>query len=770
MSKNLVIVESPAKSKTIKKYLGKDFEVLASYGHVRDLVSKDGSVDPDKNFAMKYKNIERNKKHIDAIKAAAKKADTIYLAADPDREGEAISWNVLEILKRSRILKDKAVKRIAFNEITKSAVTYAVENPREISMDLVNAQQARLALDYLVGFNLSPVLWKKIRYGLSAGRVQSPALRLIVEREEEIEAFKVKEYWSIHADLKEKRRTFSAKLHTYNGEKLNQFDLNNEADAQNAVNVIIKDADGELIVSKIDKKQKRRNPAAPFITSTLQQEAARKDGFTAKKTMMVAQQLYEGINLGSEAVGLITYMRTDSVNLSQDAITEIRSFITKEYGANNVPKSPRIYKTKSKNAQEAHEAIRPSSVLRKPIDIKSHLTADQLKLYTVIWKRAVASQMIHATMDTVSIDLITENEKHLFKASGSVIKNPGFLSLYQETVDEDKKDSDDENSKQLPVLEEKQKVKVSDILPKQHFTEPPPRYSEASLVKSLEELGIGRPSTYASIISTLQAREYVELITKRFHPTDVGRVVSKFLTEFFTKYVEYTFTSKLEDELDAVSNGKKEWLKVMENFWKPFHTLVEKIDGSVKKSDVTSEKLDEECPECKNPLNIKLGRRGKFIACTNYPECKFTRAIKSDGAEDEKTEPEVVQDRKCPACESDLHIKQGRYGKFIGCSNYPTCKHMEPLVKPIDTGVQCPQCKSHNIMEKKSRKGKTFFACAGWPKCKYPLWYRPLAEQCPKCDWPILMHKNTKKFGEQKVCPQEDCDYSLDLEKKEESK
>ncbi len=767
MSKNVVIVESPAKSKTIKKYLGKDFEVLASYGHVRDLVSKNGSVDPDNDFAMKYQNIERNKKHIDAIKAAVKKADTIYLAADPDREGEAIAWNVIEILKKSRILKDKVIKRVAFNEITKTAVTDAIKNPRDVSMDLVNAQQARLALDYLVGFTLSPVLWKKIRYGLSAGRVQSPALGLIVERELEIEAFDVKEYWSIRADLNEQKKSFSAKLHTYAGKKLEQFDLTNEMDATAAVDVIAKDANGELIVSKIAKKQKKRNPAAPFITSTIQQEAAKKYGFTAKKTMMVAQQLYEGINIGDETVGLITYMRTDSINLSKDAVTELRDFISSEYGASNLPDSSPVYKTKSKNAQEAHEAIRPSSALRRPIDIKDHLNADQLKLYSLVWKRTVASQMIHATMNTVSIDLVTENEKHLFKASGSVVAIPGFLSVYQETVDEDEK-QDPNAEMQLPALKEKQKVKIEDIIPKQHFTEPPPRYSEASLVKALEEFGIGRPSTYASIISTLQARDYVTMVTKRFHPTDVGRVVNKFLTQYFAKYVEYGYTSKLEDELDAVANGKKEWLTVMEKFWKPFNSQVEKVEGSVKKSDVTSEKIDEKCPECEHDLNIKLGRRGKFIACTNYPECKFTRAIKSDGQPAEPEEPEVLDGRKCELCESDLHIKEGRYGKFIGCSSYPDCKHMEPLVKPKDTGVTCPQCNDKHIMEKISRKGKTFFACSGFPKCKYALWYLPLAEECPKCKWPILMHKVTKKFGEQKACPGEGCDYTLDLESTEE--
>ena len=768
MPKNLVIVESPAKSKTIKKYLGTDYEVLASYGHVRDLVSKEGSVDPENNFKMKYKNIERNKKHIDAIKAAAKDASCIYLAADPDREGEAISWNVLQILEKGKLLKGKEIKRVAFNEITKTAVTNAIDNPRELSMELVNAQQARLALDYLVGFTLSPVLWKKIRYGLSAGRVQSPALRLIVERELEIEKFITKEYWSLIAKLQSHKIEFDAKLFQYENKKLDQFDINNEADAITTLNTIEQDASGELIVTKIERKQKRRNPPAPFITSTIQHEAARKHGFSAKKTMLLAQQLYEGINLDTESVGLITYMRTDSVNLSQEAIEEIRDFIDKEFGKISVPSSPRIYKTKSKNAQEAHEAIRPSSVFRKPIDLKNHLSTDQLKLYTLIWKRTISSQMIHATLDTVSIELSTKNNNHAFRSSGSIIKKKGFLALYQETKDEDKKEEQSNNEKQLPDLIEGQTVKLLELLPKQHFTEPKPRYSEASLVKSLEEHGIGRPSTYATIISTLQTREYVSLANKRFHPTDVGRVVNKFLTEFFTQYVEYSYTSKLEDQLDAISNGKSEWITVLEKFWKPFNTIIQNVAETVQKSDVTSEKLDEKCPECNHNLNTKLGKRGNFIACSNYPVCKYTRPLpQNEGSSSENNEPEIVTDRKCPKCESDLHIKAGRYGKFIGCSNYPECKHMEPLIKPIDTGVTCPKCNKEKIMEKKSRKGKVFYACDGWPKCKYALWYKPIKESCPACQWPILMHKSTKKAGEQKVCPQEECDYILDLDAKE---
>ncbi|MBK2124911.1 type I DNA topoisomerase [Fangia hongkongensis] len=764
MSKNLVIVESPAKSKTIKKYLGNDFEILASYGHVRDLEPKEASVDVENHFKMKYQLIDRNKRHVDAIKKAAKTAESIYLATDPDREGEAISWHIYELLKNARLLKDKTVHRIAFNEITKSAVTEAVAHPRELAMELVNAQQARRALDFLVGFKLSPLLWKKVRRGLSAGRVQSPALRMIVERELEIEAFEVKEYWGISAELQKKRKFF-AKLTEYNQQKLEQFSLINDAQANDALETIKQAANGSLIVDSIVKKQKRRNPAAPFITSTLQQDAARKLGFTTKKTMMLAQQLYEGIDLGKEgSVGLITYMRTDSTNLSQDAVNEIRMFITESYGSESLPSKPRVYKTKNQNAQEAHEAIRPTSAFRKPDEIKSALTQDQYKLYALIWKRAVACQMIHAVLNTVAIELVTENRAHRFKATGSVIHKPGFLSVYQEAKDEDAEATDEGTI--LPEVKEGEKITVNDITAKQHFTEPPPRYSEASLVKALEEHGIGRPSTYATIISTLQQREYVEVDKKRFKPTDVGRVVNGFLTNYFKKYVEYSFTANLEDELDNIAEGKLEWVPVLEEFWQPFIKQITDIDANVKKSDVTQEALDEDCPECGHKLSIRLGRTGRFIGCTNYPECKYTRALTKDGEEpqEKKAEPEIVPDRKCPSCESDLLIKQGRYGKFIGCSNYPNCKHMEPLEKPKDTGIQCPKCKKNNFVEKKSRKGKVFYACAGFPKCKNSFWYPPIEEECPKCHSPILLHKTTKKDGEQKVCPNEECDYVLNIE------
>lgn len=762
MSKSLVIVESPAKCKTIEKYLGKDFTVLASYGHVRDLIPKEGAVDPTHDFAMKYQVIDRNQRHLQEIAKSVKSADTLYLATDPDREGEAISWHVFEYLKDKKLLKDKDVKRVVFHEITKKAVTEAIANPTELSLNLINAQQARRALDYLVGFNLSPLLWKKIRRGLSAGRVQSPALRMIVERELEIEAFKTREYWSHTAEASAQSQAFKAKLTHYQGEKLNQFSFENTEQAQQVKQNLLEAADGTLVVAKIEKKQRSRNPAPPFITSTLQQEAARKLGFTTRRTMMVAQQLYEGIDLGGETAGLISYMRTDSVNLADEALVEIRALISEKYGADNVPKEPRRFKTKSKNAQEAHEAIRPTSAQRLPEQVKAFLSVEQYKLYDLIWKRTIACQMMHATLNQVAVDLHCGSDQNVFRATGSTVMHPGFMSVYLEGED-DSQEAGDDQDRLLPPMEEGRPVQLLDINANQHFTEPPPRYSEASLVKALEEFGIGRPSTYATIISTLQNREYVTLESKRFYPTDVGRIVNKFLTEHFTKYVDYSFTANLEDELDAVSRGEKEWVPLMNAFWQPFHDLIADKDTSVQRKDVTQETLDESCPECQSPLSIRLGRNGRFIGCTNYPACSYTRNL-SDDNESGSSEPEVVEGRHCPKCQSSLVIKTGRYGKFLGCSGYPNCKHIEPLEKPAGTGVKCPQCHSGDILKRKSRNGKIFFSCSEYPKCSYALWDAPVNESCPQCQWPILTIKNTKRKGAEKVCPQKECDYATPYE------
>lgn len=753
----MVVVESPAKSKTIKKYLGAGYTVLASYGHVRDLLPKEGAVDPAHDFAMRYQIIDKNSRHVDAIVKALKNADTLYLATDPDREGEAISWHLCELLREKGLLDKKSIKRVVFHEITKGAVNAAIAAPRDVSMDLVNAQQARRALDYLVGFNLSPLLWKKIRRGLSAGRVQSPALRLIVEREEEIEKFQSQEYWRIEAEAEQESQTFHARLVEYEQEKIEQFSIVDQTRADAVTADLQQRAKGELTVTKVEKKQRKRHPAAPFITSTLQQEAVRKLGFTAQRAMRTAQQLYEGIDIGGETVGLITYMRTDSVHLAQEAVDDIRGFIGRRYGEHLCPSQPRVFKTKSKNAQEAHEAIRPTSVRRTPEQLKDTLSADQWKLYSLIWKRTVASQMVEALIDTVAVDLQCGPQPgYRFRANGSSIAEPGFISVYQE--DHDDKKPDDGDDKFLPNLSVGTVVNLKDIHASQHFTEPPPRYSEASLVKALEEFGIGRPSTYASIISTLQNREYVEIDKKRFIPTDVGRVVNRFLTQYFQQYVDYNFTANLEDELDAVSRGEKPWIPLMSAFWETFKPQVEEIDQTVQRKDVTQEAMAENCPQCQAPLAIRLGRRGRFVGCTAYPDCDYTRNL-NDATESTNTE-EVVADRRCPECDHELRIKVGKYGKFIGCSNYPKCRFIESLDKPKDTGVACPHHDEGTLLQRRSKRSKIFYSCSKYPKCQYAIWNEPIAEPCPRCGWPVLTLKTTKSKGTEKVCPQASCSFS----------
>lgn len=620
MSKNLVIVESPAKAKTIKKYLGKDFEVLASYGHVRDLVPKEGAVDPEHDFAMKYQLIDKNERHVEAIARAAAKAEILYLATDPDREGEAISWHLCEILRQRTLLDDRPVQRVVFHEITQRAVRDAIAHPRALSLDLVNAQQARRALDYLVGFNLSPLLWKKIRPGLSAGRVQSPALRMIVEREEAIENFQTQEYWTLEADAAPASGApFTARLVEFAGEKLSQFSITDgqrahlleqalQAAAQVAGPATHADALGRLSVIRVEHKQRKRNPAPPFTTSTLQQEAARKLGFSAQRTMRVAQQLYEGIDTGSGAVGLISYMRTDSVNLAQEALAEIRALIARRYGAHNLPPVPRIFKTKAKNAQEAHEAIRPTAVDVTPETVRAHLSAEQHALYELIWKRTVACQMIAATLDTVAVDLGC-GPGNTFRATGSTLADPGFIAVYREGVDDP--DEDDEG-RILPPLHEGDVVDLLTLRPEQHFTEPPPRYSEASLVKALEEHGIGRPSTYAAILSTLLTREYAVLESRRFTPTDIGRIVNRFLTQHFTRYIDYEFTAHLEDELDAVSRGEEDWLPLLRGFWEPFRQRVEETAENVSRQDVVQSRELGQDPKSGKPVSVRMGRFGAF--------------------------------------------------------------------------------------------------------------------------------------------------------------
>ena len=620
MPKHLLIVESPAKAKTINKYLGKDFTVLASYGHVRDLVPKEGAVDPNNNFAMRYDLIEKNEKHVDAIVKAAKGADDIFLATDPDREGEAISWHIAEILKERGLVKDKPMQRVVFTEITPRAFKEAMGHPREIAGDLVDAQQARRALDYLVGFNLSPVLWRKVQRGLSAGRVQSPALRMIVEREEEIEAFIAREYWSIDAACAHPSQPFTARLTKLDGKKFEQFTVTDGDTAEAARLRIQQAAQGALHVTDVASKERKRRPAPPFTTSTLQQEASRKLGFTTRKTMQVAQKLYEGVAIGEEegTVGLISYMRTDSVNLSQDALAEIRDVIARDYGIASLPDQPNTYQTKSKNAQEAHEAVRPTSALRTPAQVARFLTDDERKLYELIWKRAVACQMIPATLNTVSVDLSAGSE-HVFRASGTTVVVPGFLAVYEEGKDTKSAEDDDEGRK-LPAMKPGDRVPLDRIVADQHFTQPPPRFTEAALVKALEEYGIGRPSTYASIIQTLLFRKYVEMEGRSFRPSDVGRAVSKFLSSHFTQYVDYDFTAKLEDELDAVSRGEEDWIPLMARFWDPFSKLVEEKNESVDRAEASGARELGTDPKTGKPVSVRLGRFGPYAAIGSTAE------------------------------------------------------------------------------------------------------------------------------------------------------
>lgn len=610
MAKNLLIVESPAKAKTINKYLGKDFHVLASYGHVRDLVPKEGAVDPTQNFAMRYELIEKNEKHVEAIAKAAKAADHLYLATDPDREGEAISWHIAEILKERGLLKDRTLERVVFTEITPRAIKEAMAKPRAIATDLVDAQQARRALDYLVGFNLSPVLWRKVQRGLSAGRVQSPALRMIVEREEEIEAFIAREYWTVEAECAHPTQSFTAKLNKLDGKKFEQFTVTDGDTAEAARKRIVTAAQGVLQVTDVVSKERKRRPSPPFTTSTLQQEASRKLGFTTKRTMQVAQKLYEGVTIGEEGtVGLISYMRTDSVSLSAEALSELRDVIARDFGTKALPDKPNLYQTKSKNAQEAHEAVRPTSALRTPTQVSRFLSDDERRLYELIWKRAVASQMVPATLNTVSVDLAAGSE-HSFRASGTTVVDPGFLAVYEEGKDQ--KNDDDDEGRKLPAMKTGDRIPLDRIHTDQHFTQPPPRFTEAALVKTLEEYGIGRPSTYSSIIQTLLFRKYVEMEGRSFRPSDVGRAVSNFLSGHFTQYVDYDFTAKLEDELDEVSRGEKDWIPLMERFWGPFKELVDAKTESVDRSEATGARELGTDPKSGKPVSVRLGRYGPY--------------------------------------------------------------------------------------------------------------------------------------------------------------
>jgi len=767
MAQTLVIVESPAKAKTIEKFLGPGFKVMASYGHVRALPSKQGSVDVAHGFTPRYAILAESKRHIEAIRKELKGADRLLLATDPDREGEAISWHLLAALGLDRDKTTVPVQRVVFHEITKPAILNAVAHPREVAQELVDAQQARSILDYLVGFNLSPYLWKKIRYGLSAGRVQSVALRLICEREKEIAAFVQQEYWTLGAQLaKDSRQEFAANLIQLDGSKLDKFAI---PDAAAAGALKERFTAAAWRVAQVTRSEKKRYPAPPFTTSTLQQEAARKLGFSAKKTMATAQKLYEGVAIGAAGtVGLITYMRTDSVILSSQALSEAHDLILRLFGKDYALTKPRAFKNKAKNAQEAHEAVRPTDLTRTPAELKAFLAPDQFKLYELIWKRTVACQMKEALLDQTSVDIeaMTGRESTLaagaasvagglFRATGSVMRFDGFMKLYIEGTD----DEGEEKEGTLPPLNEGEALTLCELLTEQHFTQPPPRYSEASLVKTLEEYGIGRPSTYASILNTLVERKYAVLEKKRFVPQDIGMVVSDHLAKHFERYVDYNFTAGLEEELDQVSRGEKQWQQLLGEFWSPFKARIDQKMTEVAQGEATTEALDENCPECGRPLAVKLGRRGKFIACTGFKDgCKYTRPLARDG-ETEAAEP-VLSEEKCDKCQAPMLIKDGRYGKYLACSAYPACKNIQPLVKPKGTGVACPECKDGELTEKKSRYGKLFYSCNRYPKCKYAVWDPPVAVPCPKCAHPVTVDKTTKRDGTYRKCPQDGCGWS----------
>lgn len=713
----MVVVESPAKAKTINKYLGNDYVVIASYGHVRDLPAKNGSVLPDNQFSMIWETDSRGEKQISEIASALKGAENLYLATDPDREGEAISWHVQQALDERKALKDKAVQRIVFHEITKQAVSQAMQHPRSINSSLVEAYLARRALDYLVGFTLSPVLWRKLPGSRSAGRVQSVALRLIVEREQEIEAFKSQEYWTISAQLlTPKQENFTARLTHFQGKKLEKFDIPNSEKANQICKELITQ---KLTVDAIEKKQTKRHPAPPFITSTLQQEAARKLGFSASRTMQTAQKLYEGITIAGETTGLITYMRTDSVQLAQEAITEARSFLKKAYGENYVPSSPRQFKNKAKNAQEAHEAIRPTQLSRRPQEVAAYLDDSQLKLYELIWKRTLASQMESALFDQVTIDITNPNKETVFRSTGSTQVFDGFLRLYQEGVDEGSETEDGESI--LPIMNQGDALKTESIDPFQHFTQPPPRFTEASLVKKLEELGIGRPSTYAPLIQVLQDRDYVKLEKRQFIPEDRGRLVTSFLTHFFKRYVEYDFTANLEEQLDEISSGQRPWRQVMESFWKDFYNTVEATQP-LRITEVI-EKLEEDldhylfqgtpkeqriCPLCnQGHVSLKLGRFGAFLGCSNYPECKYTRPIgqNSEAASENAPDNEPVTVGNDPTTQELITLRKGPYGAYLQWDPLLGQSAALPVEEPETT-------------EKKTRKKTTKKKAAAKPKPK----------------------------------------------------
>jgi DNA topoisomerase-1 len=795
MPKALVIVESPAKAKTINKYLGKDYVVKASLGHIKDLPKRDLAVDVDHDFEPHYEVIEGKKKLISELKAAAKKVDEIYLAADPDREGEAICYHLQEELQDKKGVTK--IFRVMFNEITKKAVLKAFETPTQVNKHLVDAQQARRVLDRLVGYKISPLLWDKVRRGLSAGRVQTVALRVIVEREREIRAFLKNEYWTVDADLLAKKNpVLTARLIRANEETPV---LGN----QEVTDSVVTQLDGaDYVVKSVATREKKRNPVAPFITSTLQQESARKLRFSVKRTMMLAQRLYEGIEIGKEgAVGLITYMRTDSVRVGDDAISDVRQYIGERYGTQFVPPGPNIYKGK-KDAQDAHEAVRPTSMAYAPEAVEKYLAEDEMKLYRLVWNRFVASQMMPALFDQTTIDVTARGKdavEYTFRATGSVPRFDGYLKVYQEGKDQ--ADEEDEELKhRLPAVTEGELLRFKTIKPEQHFTEPPPRYNEATLVKRLESDGVGRPSTYASILSTIQEREYVKKEGGRFTPTELGIIVTGLLLESFDDIFEVKYTARMEEELDEIEEGKLDWRVAMAEFYERFDKDLKHAEEHMTDIKRMEEPTGEMCDKCGKPLVLKWGKHGKFIACTGYPECTYTREPDGDNVEvteqgegeycencgrpmvlkkgrfgtflacsgypDCKTtkqiggtqkKPDQPLDEKCPQCQSNLVMKYGRFGEFTACSNYPTCKY----VKQKTIGVKCPECSEGEIIERRSKKGKTFYGCNRYPDCTFVAWGKPVAEKCPECGSPYMVEK-WLKAGAVWQCPNPECKHKVE--------
>jgi DNA topoisomerase-1 len=769
---SLVIVESPAKARTLNKILGKGFAVKACIGHIKDLPEKDIGVDEKNDFKPTYVIIPGKEKIIKELKKASKEADKVFLAPDPDREGEAIAWHIASEIADPKT-SDGRLYRIIFNEITERAVREAIKNPGRINIKKVEAQQARRILDRLVGYKLSPLLWKKVRKGLSAGRVQSVAVKLIVDRDREIKAFKPEEYWSINSEFEgSKPPAFWAKLHTLiqpasedQPKTDSRFLIPNEESANKIVDDL---KDKEFVLSKIEHKRRKRMPYPPFITSTLQQEAVRKLRFPAKKTMIIAQQLYEGIELSDEgSIGLITYMRTDSFRLASEAQDGARDFIEKVYGKDYVPERPPSYKSKA-SAQEAHEAIRPTYLNKRPEDVKQFLSKDQYVIYTLIWNRFIASQMAPAQLEQTTFIIETNppspsfnSQSYKFRASGTVVHFDGFMALYTESKDE----AEEEEGLTLPVLNEGEILKLLNMQPKQHFTQPPPPYTEATLIKALEEKGIGRPSTYAAILSTIQDRKYVQKMNGKFSPTELGIVVNDFLVERFPDLLDVDFTAKMEDDLDHIEEGKMKWVKVVKDFYNPFsHDLaeVEKTKGKIKPKDIPT---DEVCEKCGLPMVIRWGRHGRFLACSGFPQCKNTKPLLTKDAEQTELNTEKitqVTEEKCDKCGSSMVIKTGRYGKFLACSRYPECKN----TKPISTGLKCPQ-DGGDIVERGSKRGKPFWSCSNYPACRFVLWYKPINVKCPQCGAEFLIEKRDKTGNQIHYCHDKKCGYKEEIKEED---